>query len=77
MVMPMTVTDTIRKAIEQADASYREIFRACGVEPATISRFVRGERKLDANSIDALATHFNLELRPAGKPTARKGKATK
>jgi hypothetical protein len=73
----MTVSERIRQAIESAAGPRSDISKACGVDQASICRFMAGERGLSQQAIDALATHFILELRPAGEPTARKGKATK
>ena len=59
------VTETLRRAIEQAGVSLYKIAKLTGIEQSTLSRFVRGERGLDGNSIDKLAEYFGLELKPS------------
>lgn len=64
----MTVTESIRRAIERAKVSRYAIAKVTGVSPATLSRFVNRTRGLDGTSIDILATYFGLELRPVKRP---------
>jgi len=40
----------------------RELARRSGVSVSTLSRFMSGKGKLDADSLDALAGYFKLEL---------------
>jgi transcriptional regulator with XRE-family HTH domain len=50
--------------------SLAEIGRACGVDHAALSRFLRGKRGLTTASLDRLCGYLGLELH---KPRARKG----
>jgi plasmid maintenance system antidote protein VapI len=61
------VTETLRRAIEQAEASRYAIAKATKIEQSSLSRFVHGERGLDGTSIDKLAEYFGLELNPKKK----------
>jgi len=57
------ITDALKKAIAESGLSYLELERATGVQRASISRFVRGERSLRLDMADKLAEHFEVECR--------------
>ena len=58
-----TMSETIRQAVLDAGLPLQQIAEAAGVERASLSRFVRGERTLRLDMADRLAAHFGLELR--------------
>lgn len=51
----------------------QQIAAAAGIERASLSRFVRGERTLRLDMADRLAAYFRLELRANGKKGERRG----
>jgi len=59
-----TITEVIRKAIVDSGLPLQQIADRTGVERASLSRFVRGERSLRLDMADRLATYFELELKP-------------
>jgi transcriptional regulator with XRE-family HTH domain len=63
-------THILRQAILDCEVSRYAISRRTGVAESTLSRFVRGERGLSSESIDALMEFLRLEVRPRRK---RKG----
>ncbi len=62
--MSETVSTQLRKAIANSKQSHNAIAGSTGVNQAAISRFVKGERGLNSDSIDKLAAHFGLALKP-------------
>jgi transcriptional regulator with XRE-family HTH domain len=58
-----TITDAIRQAIVESGLPLQQISEKTGVERASLSRFVRGERSLRLDMVDKLAANFGLELR--------------
>jgi transcriptional regulator with XRE-family HTH domain len=58
-----TITDAIRQAIVESGLPLQQISEKTGVERASLSRFVRGERSLRLDMVDKLAAYFGLELR--------------
>lgn len=63
------ITDILRQAIVDSGLPLLKVAEATGVERASISRFVHGERSLRLDIADRLATYFGLELQ-----AKRKGK---
>jgi hypothetical protein len=59
------VTEVLRAELKAA-LSQAGVARATGIAESQLSRFRRGAG-LEDKAIDALALHFNLELRPARK----------
>jgi transcriptional regulator with XRE-family HTH domain len=55
-------SETIRFMISLVPYTLRELARRSGVSVSTLSRFMSGKGKLDADSLDALAGYFKLEL---------------
>ncbi|MBX9585239.1 MAG: helix-turn-helix domain-containing protein [Gemmataceae bacterium] len=64
---PPTISDALRAAIAGSGLSLLAIERATGVQRASLSRFVRGERSLRLDLADKLAVYFNLQLRPTDR----------
>jgi hypothetical protein len=61
--MAMTVTDTLRRALNECGASRAEVSRATGIGESVLSRFVGGATLTGAN-LDTLAEHLGLALLP-------------
>lgn len=69
----VTVSEQLRKAVEQAPVSRYAISKATGVDQAVLSKFVRGERKgLSMETVDALCDYLGLTLVPK-KPKKKEG----
>jgi plasmid maintenance system antidote protein VapI len=61
------MTDTLRRAILDSGLPLLRIAQDTGVQRASISRFIRGERSLRLDLADKLAAYFELRLRPERK----------
>jgi len=59
-----TMTEVLRQAVLDSGLPLQQIAEAAGVERASLSRFVRGQRTLRLDMADRLAAYFRLELRP-------------
>jgi hypothetical protein len=59
----MSVSDALRRAVVSSSESRYQIAQATGLKESTLSRFVRGGG-LNLRSIDLLAEHLGLALRP-------------
>lgn len=60
-----SMSETLRNAVLETGLPLLQIAQAAGVERASLSRFVRGERTLRLDMAGRLAAYFGLELRPA------------
>jgi plasmid maintenance system antidote protein VapI len=58
------ISDVLRRAILDSGLPLLRIAQETGVERASISRFVRGERSLRLDKADRLAAYFGLTLVP-------------
>jgi hypothetical protein len=68
-----TVTETLRKALEQCGQTRYAVGKATGIPASTLSRFVAAGKPLRGENIDKLAAYLGLVLtHKAGK--TRKGK---
>lgn len=56
----MKASETVRKAIRESGLSLNELGRRTGVEPAVLSRFVRGERGIGLTTFELLAGELGL-----------------
>jgi DNA-binding Xre family transcriptional regulator len=73
MMRMATVTDTLRRAVEQCGQSRYAIAKATGIDKAVLSRFVASGRGLRSDNFDRLCAHLGLVL--ATKPgKTRKGR---
>jgi hypothetical protein len=63
-------SDVLRRAIEDSGMTRYAISRRTGIAESILSRFVRRERGLSTDSVDALMDFLGLEARPRRK---RKG----
>jgi plasmid maintenance system antidote protein VapI len=61
------MSDVLRRAIRESGLALLTIATETGVERASVSRFVRGERSLRLDIADKLAAHFGLQLTPRDK----------
>ena len=66
------LSDQIRRAVDACDLTRYAIAKATGIDHATISRFMSGERGLPMKTLDRLADFLDLNL-TAGK-RKRKGR---
>lgn len=65
------MSDVLRKAIAESGLSLLKIATDTGVQRASISRFVRGERSLRLDKADKLAAYLGLSL-TENKPTGER-----
>jgi len=63
--------DQVRQAIRDSDATRYQIAKATGIDQASLSKFISGERGLSLGSLDLLAEFLNLQL-TVGKPRTPK-----
>lgn len=61
------ISEVILKAIGDSELPLQQIADATGVQRASLSRFVRGQRTLRLDMADRLAEYFGLVLKPARK----------
>jgi transcriptional regulator with XRE-family HTH domain len=66
-----TISETIRQAVVDTGLPLQQVAEAAGVDRASLSRFVRGERSLRLDIADRLAEFLGLELRPNGRRHSR------
>lgn len=69
----MTVTDQLRKAVEQCGQTRYAISKETGVPASVLSRFVASGRGLRSENIDRLCAYLGLELAKKAR-AARKGR---
>ncbi|MEQ8209398.1 MAG: helix-turn-helix transcriptional regulator [Lacipirellulaceae bacterium] len=58
-----TLSDVLRRKINDSPASFKELERETGVKRQSLMRFARGEGSLRLDMADKLAKYFQLELR--------------
>lgn len=56
------LTDQIRQAIEDCGETRYQIWKATGIDNATLCRFVSGERGLSMEALDTLAEYLELDI---------------
>jgi plasmid maintenance system antidote protein VapI len=59
------ISETLRQAVRDSGLPLQQIAEAAGVERASLSRFIRGQRTLRLDMADRLAAYFGLQLKPA------------
>lgn len=64
---PTKFSDQIRKAVEESGMTRYAIFKASGIDQATLSRFVHGQVGLSMDSLDVLADILGLEIVARGR----------
>lgn len=55
-------TAQLREAVNSAGVTKYVISKATGIDQSTLSRFVRGERGLSSEALDALGEYLDLEV---------------
>jgi transcriptional regulator with XRE-family HTH domain len=68
------LSDQIRRAVESSGKSRYAIFKATGIDQATLSRFMSGQYGLPMKTLDRLADFLDLSLATSNSGTAKKGK---
>lgn len=67
----ITLSDQVRQAVDASGLSRYAIARAIGVDDATMSRFMSGERGLRMSALDDLADFLNLHIVAGEGPKQR------
>lgn len=67
------LSDQIRQAVDGCGQTRYAIAKATGIDQATLSRFMSGERGLPMKTLDRLADYLDLNIAAKGGK-ARKGK---
>lgn len=62
MVKSIKFSERLRKIILDSGIPRLQISKATGIDPAVLHRFVKGQRGLSIESIDALALFFDLKV---------------
>ena len=62
MPRPKPLSAQMRSLVKASGRPQRQIADATGIDPASLSRFVRGKRSLSQSAWDALGRFFSLEL---------------
>lgn len=70
--MDKTVRQQLVEHLKRAE-NKRVVADVAKVDEATLSRIIKGERKISGDAVDRLAAYFKLELRPARPKQPRKG----
>jgi hypothetical protein len=73
-----SLTDQLRRAIDESGETRYAIGKAAGVDQATLSRFCSGERGLSMEAMDRLGAYLELKLvsarRKSSGPRGSRGK---
>ena len=72
-----TVIELLREAIQTSGMGVRELGRASGVDPSRISRFVRGQSKIDIAAASAICESLGYTLTKTRSRPAKKKDRTK
>ena len=59
---PETISEQLRRFIKNSGLSLYQLERETGVHNSMLSRFLRGERGLRLESVDALSKYLKLRL---------------
>jgi len=73
----MSIRSQLAEILRKVE-SREEVFKATGIDAATLARIVSGERMPSGDAVDKLADYFGLELRKVKRglrTIARGGKA--
>ena len=60
--MSRTLTGQIREAVKQSDLTHYEMCRRTGIDKASMSKFVSGQRGLSLTHLDKLAALLDLRI---------------
>jgi hypothetical protein len=69
-----TVTETLRRAVEESGVSRYAIGKATGIPASTLSRFVASGAGLRSETLDSLCVYLGLELKFKKGAKAPKGR---
>ncbi len=64
----LKLTDQVRKAINDCGETRYRICQETGIDKATMSRFMSGERGLSMEALDAVADYLRLSIMSDQKP---------
>lgn len=67
----LSLTDQIRRAIDESGESRYAIWKATGIDQAALSRFMAGKTGLSLDALDVLADHLRLTISTAKRPRPR------
>ena len=67
------LSDQVRQAVDDCGMTRYAIWKATGIDQATLSRFVTGERRLSMDSLDRLADLLDLNI-TTGRRRRSKGR---
>ncbi|MCZ6492671.1 MAG: helix-turn-helix domain-containing protein [Planctomycetota bacterium] len=67
------LSDQVRQAVDDCGMTRYAIWKATGIDQATLSRFVAGERRLSMDSLDRLADLLDLNI-TTGRRRRSKGR---
>ncbi len=65
------MTETLRRAIQESDMTFKALERETGVTRQSLMKFVSGERSMRLDMADKLAGYFGLELHQAHNRKAK------
>ena len=68
---PKRFSDQLRQAVEQSDDSRYAIHLATGIDESVLSKFVRGLRGLQMDTVDTLCEYLGLRLVEEPKSTRK------
>jgi len=71
----MSLSKELRKKINECGTTSYRISKDTGIDPASLGRFVKGQRGLSLYAIEKLMDYFNLEVRsksPSGLQPRRR-----
>jgi len=66
---PLSVTDQIRRHVRECGLSAYAIGKATGIDKATLSKFLAGERGISAKALDRLGELLEFEIVRHGPKT--------
>lgn len=69
----LKLSDQVRRAVADCGLTQYRIWKESGIDPATLSRFMSGERGLPMKTLDRLADFLNLDI-VVGKRPKPKGR---
>ncbi len=67
------LSDQVRQAVDDCGMTRYAIWKATGIDQASLSRFVAGERRLSMDSLDRLADLLDLNI-TTGRRRRSKGR---
>jgi hypothetical protein len=68
MVARETLSDQLRRAIDENGSTHYAICKAIGLDPAVMWRFMAGKSGLSMKTLDKLGTYLGLRLVTGSRP---------